>query len=160
MRLLSCFWNRQHYSGTVVYRPVFMRDMACRGPYFSKMLLNAIYFGVSKFLSPSEHARYENGTCFRRRFEENLTGSGSQALWKSEITTIQALLVLADSLFTWCDERSLAWHYMGIAISMIIDLGIHVDESGSRPVKYRSAEDLEVRRRLFWTAFGMSVLLS
>ncbi|KAK7409593.1 hypothetical protein QQX98_008188 [Neonectria punicea] len=49
-QLLSVFWNRQHYSGSFVYRPVFMRDMAGNGPYFSKFLLNGLLFSASKYL--------------------------------------------------------------------------------------------------------------
>lgn len=48
MHLLSVFWNRQHHSGPVVFRTAFMRDMARQGPYFSKLLLNAIYFQALK----------------------------------------------------------------------------------------------------------------
>jgi hypothetical protein len=43
MHLLDLHWNRQHHSFLLTYRPAFMRDMACGGPYFSKILLNAIY---------------------------------------------------------------------------------------------------------------------
>jgi hypothetical protein len=46
---------------------------------------------------------------------------------KSEITTIQALIIMASPLFTRCDERSLSWLYSGIAFNMIIDLGMHTD---------------------------------
>ncbi|KAK7424585.1 hypothetical protein QQZ08_008595 [Neonectria magnoliae] len=57
-QLLSVFWNRQHYSGSVVYRPVFMRDMACNGPYFSEFLLNALLFSASKY-SPDANCSSE-----------------------------------------------------------------------------------------------------
>ena len=154
MRLLSCLWNRQHYSGTIVYRPAFMRDMACGGPYFSKMLLNAIYFAMFGFLTPPQRGGYEDGEPFRRRFEEHLHRDRAAALWKSEVTTIQALLVVSEALFTWCDERSIAWHYMGIAVTMIVDLGIHVEGPTFHFLKSHSLADMEARRRLFWAAFG------
>ena len=47
--LLSLHWNRQHHSFLITYRPAFMRDMACKGPNFSKLLINAIFFSASKF---------------------------------------------------------------------------------------------------------------
>ncbi|KAF5866835.1 hypothetical protein ETB97_008639 [Aspergillus alliaceus] len=49
IHLLSLYWDRQLDVSAVIYRPLFMRDMACSGPYFSKLLLNAIYLTVSKF---------------------------------------------------------------------------------------------------------------
>ncbi|KAH8694225.1 fungal-specific transcription factor domain-containing protein [Talaromyces proteolyticus] len=161
MHLLELHWNRQHHAFLITYRPAFMRDMACGGPYFSKLLLNAIYFGASKFSSRPEVRRDPNdvrtaGWLFRQRVRELLGG----ALDKSDITTIQALLVMASSLFALGDERSAAWLYAGTAFRMIIDLGMHVD--GSRLANYRkfSDEDLEIRRRVFWGAFVVDKIQS
>lgn len=114
MHLLSLHWNRQHHSFLITYRPAFMRDMATGGPYFSKLLLNAIYFGASKFSNRPEVRRDPEdvrtaGWIFRQRVKE-LLGS---ALDRSEITTIQALLVMTSSLFALGDERSAAWLYAG-----------------------------------------------
>lgn len=168
MHLLSIFWNRQHASGSVVYRPAFMRDMACNGPNFSKILLNTIYFAASKNSTRSE-LRCKGASAgniglptivspFRQRAEEllSLLSSSSKVptRMKSDITTIQALLIMSDALFSWCDERSLSWLYSGLAINMIVDLGIHTDRQTPAMKKDLTTEDLEIRRRLFWAAFG------
>jgi hypothetical protein len=155
MHLLSLHWNRQHHSFLTTYRPAFMRDMACGGPYFSKLLLNAIYFGASKFSPRHELRRVTNdvrtaGWQFRERVRELLGG----ALDRSEITTIQALLVMTNSLFALGDERSAAWLYAGLAFRMIIDLGMHVDTPDLESIRKFSDEDHEIRRRVFWAAFG------
>ncbi|KAL9044852.1 MAG: hypothetical protein Q9214_002041 [Letrouitia sp. 1 TL-2023] len=123
MHLLSVHFNRQHHSFLVSYRPLFMRDMAHGGPYFSKLLLNAIYFGASKF-SPRIDVRSDPddprsaGSIFRHRTKELLM----PALERSDITTVQALLILTNSLFAMGQEKSTAWMYAGIAVRMIIDL--------------------------------------
>ncbi|UNI25023.1 hypothetical protein JDV02_010731 [Purpureocillium takamizusanense] len=151
MHLLSLHWNRQHHSFLLTHRPAFMRDMACNGTYFSKLLLNAIYFGASKF-SPRLEVRRDAGDVrtagwrFRERVRELLGGS----LDRSDVTTIQALLVMTNSLFALGDERSAAWLYSGLAFRMLIDLGMHVDLSTTGRF---SDEDLEIRRRVFWGAF-------
>ncbi|CAJ0550235.1 Ff.00g101650.m01.CDS01 [Fusarium sp. VM40] len=165
LELLSNFWNRQHYIGSVVYRTAFMRDMACNGPYFSELLLNAILFAGSKHTAATSTLGDISdlnsiGRPFRAKFEQILHGSGSQILLKSEITTIQALLVVADALFSWCNERSLSWHYMGIAINMIVDLGLHIDASSRRSSKKPSVEDTEIERRVFWAAFTLDKVQS
>lgn len=152
MHLLSLHWNRQHHSFLITYRPAFMRDMACNGPYFSKLLLNAIYFGAAKFSPRLEVRKDPNdvrtaGWRYRERVRELLGG----ALDRSDITTIQALLVMTNSLFALGDERSAAWLYSGLAFRMLIDLGMHVDLTSTRRF---SDEDLEIRRRVFWGAFG------
>ncbi|KAF4946740.1 hypothetical protein FGADI_10944 [Fusarium gaditjirri] len=158
MDLLSKFWNRQHYMGSIVYRPAFMRDMACNGPYYSDLLLKAILFSGSMHTADAGALRNTGrinsiGRPYRMKFEQALHACGSQVLFKSDITTIQALLVVSDALFSWCNERSLSWQYLGIAISMIIDLGLHIDGPARRSSKKASAEDTEVERRVFWATF-------
>uniref|UniRef100_A0A8H7NHS4 Xylanolytic transcriptional activator regulatory domain-containing protein n=1 Tax=Bionectria ochroleuca TaxID=29856 RepID=A0A8H7NHS4_BIOOC len=157
MELLSIYWTRQPHAGLIVYRTVFMRDMACGGPYFSKLLLNAMYYSASKHCS-STAIRHEAkdintaGWSFRQRFTEILRDQFDQ----SRITSIQALLIMSSSLFSRCDERSVSWLYAGNAFNMLIDMGIHVRRGTSRSM---SPEELEVRRRVFWGAFLIDKLL-
>ncbi|KAB8261309.1 PrpF protein-domain-containing protein [Aspergillus pseudonomiae] len=158
MHLLSLHWNRQHHSFLITYRPAFMRDMACNGPYFSKLLLNAIYFGAAKFSPRLEVRKDPNdvrtaGWRYRERVRELLGG----ALDHSDITTIQALLVMTNSLFALGDERSAAWLYSGLAFRMLIDMGMHVDLTSTHRF---SDEDLEIRRRVFWGAFVVDKIQS
>lgn len=138
-----------------------MRDMASQGPYFSELLLNAIYFISSKHISSGQGKgacditdTCNTGTVFRRNIESLLYNNGGQLLCKSSITTIQALLLFSDALFSWCDERSLSWHYLGIAANMIIDLGIHSEGSRLMSRKSENPEAIEIHRRVFWAAFG------
>lgn len=155
LHLLSLHWSRQHHSFLITYRPLFMRDMACAGTYFSKILLNAIYFGAAKF-SPRLEVRKDPGDArtagwkYRQRVKELLGAS----LDRSEITTIQALLIMANSLFALGNERSAAWLYSGIAFRMLIDLGMHSERSTLTGIHGLTDEDIELRRRVFWGAFG------
>ncbi|RSL41340.1 hypothetical protein CEP53_012813 [Fusarium sp. AF-6] len=149
VHLLSIYWNRQQHSGLIVYRPAFVRDMACGGPYFSKLLLNAMYFAASKHSPCSDIRKDPNGIstagwAFRQRVSDLL----SETFDKSSITAIQALLIMTSSLFSRCDERSVSWLYAGHAFNMIIDLGLHVLSPETA-----SAEDLEVQRRVYWSAY-------
>lgn len=136
-----------------MYRPAFMRDMACRGRYFNELLLNVIMFVAVKYAVESSNDSCVSATTFRTTAEEMLYRADTHLLTKSSVTTIQALLLMANTLFAWCDERSLSWHYMGIAINMIIDLGIHT--SNSAFYQRGSAEDLEIGRRIFWAAYSL-----
>lgn len=158
MHLLSIFWCRHLHCGLVVYRPAFMRDMGCSGPYFSRLLLNAIYFSASKHSPRTEirkemHDKATAGWSYRQRITQLLRDEHD----KSSITTIQALLITASSLFSRCDERSASWLYAGNAFNMVIDLGLHVTPLAPPASRKLSEEDLEVRRRVFWGAFGMCI---
>lgn len=152
--LLSVFWNRQHATGSAVYRPTFMRDMAVGGPYFSPLLLNAMFFVAAKHAPGLPGLDERAGMRFRRRVEEMLYDPRDPLICNSSITTAQALLLMSDALFSWCDERSLSWHYLGVAINMIVDLGIHCERSRQHAGSTEPPELLEVKRRLFWSAFG------
>jgi len=159
MHLLAIYWNRQLLPGPIVYRTIFMRDMACSGPYFSKLLLNAIYFHACKY-SPRLEVRQDPNNCltagfkYRQRAVELL----SQSFDKSDITTIQALLIMSSSIFSWCDEKSVSWLYARMAFNMIIDLGIHVVPSSLK--RTFSDEEVELRRRVFWASYGEFFLSS
>ncbi|KAJ5748297.1 Mediator complex subunit Med10 [Penicillium nucicola] len=150
MHLLAIYWSRQLYTAQIIYRPAFMRDMACEGPYFSKLLLNAIYFVVSKHCDDPDLRSDPNdittaGWKFRQRFTQLLR----DCFDKSEITTLQALLIMSNALFSRCDERSLSWLYAGNAFNMFIDLGLHVLPTPDSI----SAEELEIRKRVLWGAY-------
>jgi len=158
MHLLSIYWNRQQSLGPVVYRTAFMRDMACGGRHFSKLLLNAIYFYASKYTKRVEVCqdptnRLTAGWVYRRRVIELLNASYGA----SNITTIQALLLMSTAIFAWCDEKSISWLYAGMAFNMIIDLGMHVDTATMK--RQFSAEDVEIRIRVFWSAFSKYFLI-
>lgn len=156
MHLLSIYWSRQLYTAQITYRPVFMRDMACNGPYFSKLLLNAILFTVSKHCPrPELRSDPDDITTAGWRFRQRFTELLRESFDKSEITTLQALLIMSNSLFSRCDERSLSWLYAGNAFNMIIDLGLHVLPSQNK----MSAEELEVRKRVLWGAYSKSITL-
>ncbi|KAM0793011.1 hypothetical protein ACM66B_000503 [Microbotryomycetes sp. NB124-2] len=161
MHLLALHWNRQHHAFLITYRPLFMRDMAGGGPYFSKLLLNAIYFSVAKFSKRPEVFDDVNdprtaGLRFLRRVKELL----GESLDKSRIPTIQALLLLSSSLFAlgW---QSAPWVYSGIAFRMLSDLGL-LHDWRSRVVQGGDFEpaDLEIRRRLVWAAFVFDKIIS
>ncbi|KAK4058201.1 hypothetical protein OIO90_000940 [Microbotryomycetes sp. JL221] len=161
MHLLALHWNRQHHAFLITYRPLFMRDMACGGPYFSKLLLNAIYFSVAKFSKRPEVFDDVNdprtaGMRFLRRVKELL----GESLDRSRIPTIQALLLLSSSLFAlgW---QSGPWIYSGVAFRMLTDLGLlhdwkHKVVAGG---EFEPA-DLEIRRRLVWAAFVFDKIIS
>ncbi|KAI7394265.1 hypothetical protein KC336_g16143, partial [Hortaea werneckii] len=58
------------------------------------------------------------------------------------------------------DEQSAAWLYAGVAFRMVIDLGLHVDATLMPRHRALSEEDLEIRRRIFWSAFVLDKIQS
>ncbi|KAJ6086312.1 nitrogen assimilation transcription factor NirA [Penicillium sp. IBT 16267x] len=148
MHLLDLHWNRQHHTFLLTYRPAFMRDLVQGGPYCSDFLVNAVFACSSKFSERlevrSDPARPETaGKLFFERCDQLL--AEQSLLTHSSIPTVAGLLMLG-STFNARGQISKGWLYTGYALRMVHDLGLHFDCNGS-------AEDVEIRRRLFWGAF-------
>ncbi|KAG4443230.1 hypothetical protein IFR05_001273 [Cadophora sp. M221] len=151
LHLLDLHWNRQHHTFLLTYRPAIMRDLVTDGPYCSAFLLNAIFACVSKFSdrlevrdNPSEPETV--GKRFFSRCEELL--ASESLLSTSSIPTIVGLLLLG-STFNARGIASKGWLYTGYAMRMVYDLGLHLDCKAVGG----NAEDVEIRRRVFWGAF-------
>ncbi len=132
-----------------------MRDWACGGPYYSKLLLNAIYHNSSRHACDDSIHRYgPNGNTLSARFQQRFKELLRDAFEYSRTTTVQALLVMSASLSALSNSRNVAWLYSGMAYRMIIDLGLHTNRPHPLMSKRASEEEKEIQRRVFWSAFG------
>ncbi|RDL30991.1 uncharacterized protein BP5553_09780 [Venustampulla echinocandica] len=151
MHLLELHWNRQHHTFLLTYRPAIMRDLRQDGPFSSKFLLNAIFACSSKFSRRLEvrddpEDPTTAGGRFFRRCDDLL--SQESLLMEPSMPTVVGLLLLG-STFNARGNTSKGWLYTGYALRMVYDLGLHLD----RKVTEENAEDIEIRRRVFWGAF-------
>ena len=151
MHLLDLHWNRQHHTFLLSYRPAFMRDLVHGGPYCSKFLLNAIFACASKYsdrveLRDDPTDPLTVGGRFFRRCDELLR---EHPPWgRSSIPTVVAFLLLG-STFIARGDISKGWSYSGFAMRMVFDLGLHLDCRKPESM----AEDIEIRKRVYWGAF-------
>lgn len=152
LHLLDLHWSRQHHTFLLTYRPTFMRELVDGGPYCSDLLLYAVFACSSKF---SERVDVRSdptdpetaGRHFFTRCDDLLLREG--LLSQSRIPTIIALLMLG-STFIARGLTSKGWLYTGYALRMVYDLGLNMD---SQEVHSQNAEEVEIRRRVFWGAF-------
>ncbi|KAJ9091884.1 hypothetical protein QFC19_008910 [Naganishia cerealis] len=121
-----------------------MRDMACNGPFFSKILLNALHYvaqilyGVAKFSDrPGLQQPEINGG---RGFLSRATTLLGSALLHPNITVVQALLLLCNSLGAQGSSTS----------APILYLRIDLNQERSKD----SPETIELKRRIVWAAFS------
>ena len=135
-QLLNIHWTWISPTFMLVYRPAFIRDMSTGGPYYSKLLLLTICAHSSRFVHP------QLGEILAGR----VRGLLSEEIHKpSSIPTTQALLQLSARELA-AGRISQAWNYSGIAFRMAADLGLQHALS-------RTAEESEVRRRLYWGCY-------
>lgn len=142
LHLLNVHWSRQHHTFLLTYRPAIMRDLKTGGPYSSPFLLNAIFACSSKF---SEEMQHQDNpffiACDRIIAEQGL-------LLNPSIPTVVGL-VLLGSTYNARGDISRAWLFTGYALRMAYDLGLHLDPQETTD----NAEDIEIRRRVFWGIF-------
>lgn len=146
-----------------VYRPAFTRDMQNMGFYYSHTLLNAMLGHsvrwcrrapeISQLLEP-----YDGGELFKRHartllFDEVSTGNCS-------IPTIQTLLLLSAQECS-AGNRTSALVYCRMAFTLLDEMGITIDVQryGTGNLQL-SDEDIEIRRRLFWSCYFWDKIIS
>ncbi len=134
-----------------------MRDMAAppgKAKYFSKLLFHAILFGAAKFSDRIDQVRsvVSDPSTAGLQFMERIQQLLPEALIKSRITTVQALLLLACTHYARGSE-SAAWLHSGLAFRMAIDLGMNEDSIELVASGNMALEELELRRRVMWAAY-------
>jgi hypothetical protein len=158
MHLLDLHWNRQHHTFLLTYRPAIMRDLRQGGRHCSTFLVNAIFACSSKFSRRKEvrddlEDPSSAGARFFRRCDDLLFTNGLLVL--PSVPTVVGLLLLG-STYNARGETSKSWLYTGYALRMVYDLGLHLD---IKPT-LENAEEVEIRRRVFWGAFVCDKLQS
>jgi hypothetical protein len=145
-------------------------------PYFSDALLKVIFAHSARFLiKPAQEQGLAN------ELMDNLTNQAHFSLGMtltnpSSIPTIQALLQQSgrEVAFGRSSQgnisfiylkgetyKSTAWLYSGMAFRMAIDLGIHLPSDKLKAyVKTLTAEDIEIRKRLFWSCYTWDKAIS
>ncbi|ORY23135.1 fungal-specific transcription factor domain-domain-containing protein [Naematelia encephala] len=172
MHLLKVYFSWQYGHHCTVYRPIFMRDMALGGPYFSQFLLESICAAAVLYsdyhLDPERLPRDIGAGA-----TADLLGVGAEYLSRakallavelekpSNVPAIQGMMILGQRESS-CGNASQGWMYTGMAFRAMRDLGIHLDCSRLPIFGFGtlSAEDREIRRRLFWSAFTWDKTIS
>lgn len=164
--LLQLHWCWLHPSFLFVYRPAFTRDMprlASGEQSFtscSSTLVKVLYAHSCRFIrSPdSVWSSSSYGETFQELSDRLMTEAKAllamETLNPPAIPTIQALLQ-QSARDVACGRSSAAWLYSGMAFRMAIDLGLHVSPDKLQQYSTSlSSEDIEIRKRLFWSLYS------
>ncbi|THX57104.1 hypothetical protein D6D06_03902, partial [Aureobasidium pullulans] len=137
-------------------------DMKTGGLYYSAALFNAILShsvrwcktepGMEKLLAPFNEGSSFFQTAVTNVFVNLRTG-------RSKIPSVQSLLLLSAQE---CGRgnRTQAWLYSGMAFRLIDDMGMCIDGQRYTDSAKLSAEDIEIRNRLFWSCFFWDKLIA
>lgn len=184
LELLKYHWCWIHPLFLFVYRPAFTRGMAMIDynsqdgrdpPYFSDTLLKVIHAHCARFLNHDVYQQHYQTTAngqspvtqtfsaqdfMQKMTDEARYGLGMDMLQPSSIPTIQALLQQSAREVVF-GRSSQAWTFAGIAFRMALDMGIHLPSDRLQSfVKSLTPEDIEIRKRLFWSCYTWDKILS
>jgi hypothetical protein len=113
------------------------------GPYYSPFLLMVLC---------AHAARFDNRETSDILMSRARLLLGTEIQRPSCIPTTQALLQLSARELAY-GSISQAWLYSGMAFRMVSDLGLHHSTAKIVTLGPFSAEDIEIRRRLFWSCY-------
>lgn len=159
--LLDIHWNRHHLMFLLTYRPLVMQNFLSDGPYANKLLWYAIFYASA--LHSQRHDVSGRGSAnpgLKQVFYDRFKMLLSEQMDNSSVPSVAALLLMGSSLVS-SGQHTAGWMYCGLAYRMITDLGLHLDESKSRPSQslpqpslvQMSYSEKEMRRRIFWSAY-------
>ncbi|PLB53497.1 hypothetical protein P170DRAFT_400774 [Aspergillus steynii IBT 23096] len=157
--LLEIYWAWQAPLHNCVYRRCFFRDMALGGPYFSLFLLNVIFAHACRHMPDDDprFAPFDRGDLFLKKALLLLIDEMEEP--KPRIPTIQGLLILGGRQCA-VGKSSQGWLYTGMAIRMVIDLGLHLKRPATVLMKDYEPDDLEVRKRLYLSVYAWDKSIS
>jgi hypothetical protein len=167
-RLLQIHWSWIAPMFMWIYRPAFMRaliykssfpclradqwtgDMSTGGPYYSPFLVTVLC---------AHAARFEDGNLGEILISRARLLLGSEIHKPSSIPTVQAMLQLSAREFAH-GNTSQGWLYSGMAFRMVSDLGLHHVSGKAQSLSNLTPEDIEIRRRLFWSCYFWDKVVS
>ena len=133
------------------------------GPYYSHTLLNAVlahsaYWGSKNTATKQLLGEtYEGGAVFAKAARSMVFEELSQGV--CTIPTIQSLLILSAQECMY-GHSTQAWTYSGIAFRLADHLGILVDVEQYGGEISLTAEDVEIRHRVFWSCYFWDKMVS
>lgn len=159
MALLDIYWTWLHPLHNCVYRPCFIMDLALGGQYCSDFLLTCIFALAARHL-PERNSSFSDigkGEGFVEKAKELLLVE--MAADKPSIPTIQGLLILGGRQCA-VGKTSEGWLYTGMAIRMMIDIGLHLDTPKLAELQRWTPAETETRKRLYNSAYIWDKTLS
>lgn len=144
--------------------------------YFSEALLKVLLAHGSRFRVRNHQARDPATELMDTLNQQAQLSLAMTVTQPSSIPTIQALLQQSAREIAFGNSSQgeltvvhldilalniVAWLYSGMAFRIAIDLGIHLpSEKLQGYVKNLTAEDIEIRKRLFWSCYNWDKAIS
>ncbi|KAH7123495.1 fungal-specific transcription factor domain-containing protein [Dactylonectria estremocensis] len=137
----------------LVDEQLFRKSRQTGGRFFSPLLLNCVLAMGSRYSDMVEvRTDPDDPNTAGRMFLETAEVLLHFDLKWPSITTIQSLGVLAI-LYVAVGSDAAGWLHHGMAIRLVLDMGLNLDSTVLGGSTRLSTEEVELRRRIYWTLY-------
>ncbi|OAL49308.1 hypothetical protein IQ07DRAFT_76934 [Pyrenochaeta sp. DS3sAY3a] len=151
--LIDSYFRWEQPWAQAVDEKLFRESRAQDGKYFSRLLLNCI-LAVGSRVSLREETRSNPadpstaGYLFLEKAEMLLHFD----LKKPTITTLQSLCILGV-MSVAVGHDAVGWLHAGMADRLALDMGLNFDSASVVTTAWLTGEEIELRRRIYWTLY-------
>ncbi|KAI7851584.1 fungal-specific transcription factor domain-containing protein, partial [Circinella umbellata] len=158
MEMLELFFRENYEVLPIIPQRYFFKQLRCKGPIITPLLLNAIYAQTSRYLDTSKYPDLPKPEVFFHRAKRLL----DDFLDGPRISTVVALCYMSLYEPSPSTHRSgspfcRSWIYSGMAYRMCLELGLHNQTNISKDL---TREEIELRKRVFWSCYCLDKVQS
>ncbi|KAJ5876720.1 hypothetical protein N7455_000185 [Penicillium solitum] len=161
-KLLTAFWRWQNQWQYLIHQEAFTRSLANHGEdgYCTPFLLSSVLALASRYVDVPETRVDGNdpstaGDAFARQAKVLLF----QEIEAPRVSTVIAAVLISLKEMA-VDKEPAGWTYLGIAIRMAYNLGLHIDPSQWVNSGSLTAEEAELRSIAWWGCYMIEKLFT
>ncbi|OJJ29984.1 hypothetical protein ASPWEDRAFT_122319 [Aspergillus wentii DTO 134E9] len=151
--LIDLYFKWEGPIAPIVDEGLFRASLVNKTQSFSPLLLNCILAVGSRF-SDDVHVRSDpnNHNTAGKMFLEKARIFLYYELEKPSLTTIQSLHIMGMVYYAMGAD-SAGWLHTGMANRLALDMGLNMDPSAFEDTTSISTQEIEQRRRIYWTLY-------
>ncbi|KAL3455185.1 fungal-specific transcription factor domain-containing protein [Aspergillus heterothallicus] len=158
--LIDLYFRWEQPWAQTVDEKLFRDARATQGKYFSPLLLNCILAVASRFsLRPEVRTDPNDSNTAGRLFLEKAEIFLHYDLKNPNITTVQSLCILGN-IYVAIGADAASWLHIGMACRLALDMGMNIDSASVAPSGWLNPDDVELRKRIYWSLYCTDKLAS
>ncbi|KAL2842157.1 fungal-specific transcription factor domain-containing protein [Aspergillus pseudoustus] len=158
--LIDIYFQWEQPWNQAVDEKLFRDGRATKGKYFSPLLLNCILAIASRLsLRPEVLTDPNDPNTAGRLFLEKAEIILHYELKNPNITTLQALCIMGD-IYVAIGADAACWLHIGMASRLALDMGLNIDSASVAPSGWLAPEEVELRKRIYWSLYYTDKLAS
>ncbi|KAF2017005.1 hypothetical protein BU24DRAFT_448773 [Aaosphaeria arxii CBS 175.79] len=151
--LIDAYFRWEQPWAQAVDEQLFREGRSSNGRYFSPLLLNCILACGSRVcLREDTRSDPTDANSAGHIFLEKARILLHSDLQRPTITTLQSLCILGV-VYVAVGKDAVGWLHSGMAHQLALDMGLNFDTGSPSKATWLSEDEIELRRRIYWTCY-------